>query len=86
MQHRAISEYVTGADAPLIDPLTRPIDALHLLIMDTEHDVTGRNRPDRLAAMDTQATMTQQAVGLRATRTGEARGVTDTRRKENRPR
>ncbi|GAA2409893.1 hypothetical protein GCM10010255_52790 [Streptomyces coeruleofuscus] len=85
-QHRAISEYVTGADDPRTDLPARTIDALHLLIMNTEHDVTGRNGTDRLAAVDAWAARTRQAVGLRATRTGDAGGVTDTRRKENRPR
>ncbi|GGY53039.1 hypothetical protein GCM10010384_68370 [Streptomyces djakartensis] len=85
-QHRAISEYVTGADDLLADPPPRTIDALHFLITNTEHDVTGRNSADRLAAVDAWATRTRQAVGLRTTRTGEAGGVTDTRRKENRSR
>jgi hypothetical protein len=85
-QHRAISEYVTGADDPLTDLPARTIDALHLRIMSTKHDATGRNRPDRLAAVDGQAARTRQAVGLRAIRTGDAGRVTDTRRKENRSR
>ncbi|BCL19947.1 hypothetical protein GCM10017668_17900 [Streptomyces tuirus] len=78
--------YVTGAEDPLTDLPARTIDALHLWIMNTEHDVTGRNRPDRLAAVDTRAAGTRQAVGLRTTRTGDAGRVTDTRRKENRSR
>ncbi|GGV68144.1 hypothetical protein GCM10010340_70290 [Streptomyces griseoloalbus] len=59
---------VTGAEAPRIAPAA---DAVHLRIMNTEHDVTGRNRTDRLAAVDGRATGSRQAVGLRATRTGE---------------
>ncbi|GAA2283495.1 hypothetical protein GCM10010234_21940 [Streptomyces hawaiiensis] len=86
MQHRAISAYVTGAEDPPTDRPARMIDALHLLIMNTEHDVTGRNRTDRLAAVDARAARTRQAVGLRAIRTGDAGRVTDTRRKENRSR
>ncbi|GAA4550043.1 hypothetical protein GCM10010309_18370 [Streptomyces violaceochromogenes] len=85
-QHRAISEYVTGADDPLAALPARTSDALHLRIMNTEHDVTGRNHPDRLAAVDARAAGTRQAVGLRATRTGDAGRVADTRRKENRSR
>ncbi|GAB2839889.1 hypothetical protein GCM10027074_02820 [Streptomyces deserti] len=77
-QHRAISPYVTGADGPLaglpaLPEASRALEntALHLLIMNTEHDVPGRKPTDRLAAVDGRATRTRQAVGLRAIRTGE---------------
>lgn len=73
-----ISAYVTGAvrfrgvrAVPSV--LTFPRAAvLQLRIMNTEHDAIGHNRPYRLAAVDARATGTRQAVGLRATRTGEA--------------
>ncbi|GAA2250234.1 hypothetical protein GCM10010415_06830 [Streptomyces atrovirens] len=60
--------WVTGAEVPRIAPAA---DALQLRIMNTEHDVTGRNRTDRLAAVDGRAAGTRQAVGLRAIRTGD---------------
>ncbi|GLX48300.1 hypothetical protein Shyhy01_12500 [Streptomyces hygroscopicus subsp. hygroscopicus] len=53
----------------------RPAAVLHSLIMNTEHDVTGRKLTDRLAAMDGRAASGPQAVGLRATRVGPAGAV-----------
>ncbi|GGY84591.1 hypothetical protein GCM10010300_30810 [Streptomyces olivaceoviridis] len=71
--------YVTGAEAPRTALSVLPAAVLQVLIMTTEHDVTGRLLTDRLAAVDGRAAGTRQAVGLRPHASGTAR--TDTRRK-----
>jgi hypothetical protein len=55
------SVYVTGAEG---FRCVRPAVGLWL-IMDTEHDVIGRTRTERLAAVDGRAASCRQAVGLR---------------------
>ncbi|EST23354.1 hypothetical protein M878_33390 [Streptomyces roseochromogenus subsp. oscitans DS 12.976] len=42
--------YVRGADVLRIALRALPVAVLHALIMNTEHDVTGRRLTDRLAA------------------------------------
>ncbi|GAA3108634.1 hypothetical protein GCM10017687_21190 [Streptomyces echinatus] len=62
--------YVTGAGVPRTVLSVLPAAVLQVLIMTTEHDVTGRKLTDRLAAVDGRAASPRQAVGLRPTRVG----------------
>ncbi|CAM5528847.1 hypothetical protein SHIRM173S_13223 [Streptomyces hirsutus] len=66
-QHTAMRVWVTGADGRLSAPAAAEPQ---LRIMNTEHDVTGCNSTDRLAAVDGRAAKTRQAVGLCARRAG----------------
>src|SRR5690606_3846517 len=61
-QHTATRVWVTGADG---SRTARTSEGLQLRTMVTEHDATGRNHADRLAAVDGRAAGTRQAVGLR---------------------